>query len=140
MRPHRIAIAILLSLLVGNGSVKLVRAASAKDTIVGVALSPAHFPNFSDHDFQVFFEEAAQIGSHVTWIFQWGSPPPSGSFGVVQGWAQQRGLRFQLWLSPTTLSNDRKEPDLPKSLAGKSFADPEVRRAYIDEVMELAAL
>ncbi len=119
---------------------KSATAASSKDTIVGVALSPAHFPYFSDHDFQVFFDEAAQIGSHVTWIFQWGSPPPSGSFAVVQGWTKQRGLKFQLWLSPTTLSNDRKEPDLPKSLAGKGFADPEVRRTYIDEVMELAEL
>ncbi len=119
---------------------RLARAAAAKDTIVGVALSPAHFPNFSDHDFQTFFDEAAQIGSHVAWIFQWGSPPPSGSFAVVQSWAKRRGLRFQLWLSPTTLSNDRKEPDLPKSLAGKSFADLKVRRAYIDEVTTLAAL
>jgi hypothetical protein len=116
------------------------RGASAKDTIVGVALSPAHFPNFSDHDFLVFFDEAAQIGSHVTWIFQWGSPPPGGSFAIVQGWAKEHGLKFQLWLSPTTLANERKDPDLPKALAGKGFADPEVRRAYIDEVMDLAAL
>jgi len=116
------------------------RGASAKDTIVGVALSPAHFGNFSDHDFEVFFGQAAEIGSHVTWIFQWGSPPPSGSFAVVQRWAKQRGLKFQLWLSPTTLSNERKDPDLPKSLAGKGFADPDVRRVYVDEVMELAAI
>jgi len=119
---------------------ELARGASAKDTIVGVALSPAHFGNFSDRDFQVFFDEAAQIGSHVTWIFQWGSPPPTGSFAVVQGWAKQRGLKLQLWLSPTTLSNQRKDPDLPKSLAGKGFADAYVRRAYIDEVLELAAV
>ncbi len=117
---------------------KLAHAASAKDTIVGTALSPAHFPYFSDHDFQVFFDEAAQIGSHLTWIYQWGSPPPEGSFAIVQGWAKKRGLKLQLWLSPTTLSNERKDPDLPKSLAGKGFADPEVRRAYIDEVIKLA--
>jgi hypothetical protein len=119
---------------------ELARGASARDTIVGVALSPAHFPFFSDRDFNVFFDEAAQIGSHVTWIFQWGSPPPAGSFAAVQGWAKQRGLKCQLWLSPTTLSNERKEPDLPKSLVGKSFADADVRRAYVDEVTELAAL
>jgi hypothetical protein len=118
----------------------LAQSASAKDTIVGVALSPAHFGNFSDHDFEVFFEQAAQMGSHVTWIYQWGSPPPDGSFAVVAGWTKQRGLKLQLWLSPTTLSNERKEPDLPKSLAGKGFADAEVRRAYIDEVMKLAAI
>ena len=140
MRPHQIASAIFLLLLIWSVSIEPARGASAKDTIVGTALSPAHFPNFSDHDFNVFFDEAARIGSHVTWIFQWGSLPPAGSFEVVQGWAKQRGLKFQLWLSPTTLSNDRKDPDLPKSLRGKGFADSEVRRAYVDEVVELAAL
>jgi hypothetical protein len=140
MRPHQIAIAIFSSLLIMGGSIVSVRGAAAKNTIVGVALSPAHFPYFSDADFNAFFDEAAQIGSHVTWIFQWGSPPPSGSFSVVQRWAKQRGLKFQLWLSPTTLSNDRKDPDLPKSLAGKGFADSQVRQAYVKEVLELAAL
>jgi hypothetical protein len=140
MKPHQIASAIFALTLLGGGSMAVARGASAKDTIVGVALSPAHFGNFSDHDFEVFFDQAAEIGSHVTWIFQWGSPPPSGSFAVVQRWSKQRGLRFQLWLSPTTLSNERKDPDLPKSLAGKGFADPDVRRAYVNEVMELAAI
>lgn len=115
-------------------------AASARDTIIGTALSPAHFPNFSEHDFTVFFDEAAQTGSHVTWIFQWGSLPPAASFRVVQGWAKEHGLKFQLWLSPTALTIERRNPDLPKSLQGKSFADADVRRAYTDEVMELAAL
>src|SRR6266403_1608374 len=123
MKPHQIVCAIFFLILIGSGSTQLARGASAKDTIIGSALSPAHFGNFSDHDFQVYFEQAAQSGSHVTWIFQWGSPPPAGSYSVVQGWAKQRGLKFQLWLSPTTLSNERKDPDLPKSLAGKGFAD-----------------
>jgi hypothetical protein len=138
MRQREVALAIFSVLLVGT--MQSAHGALAKDTIVGVALSPAHFPHFSDADFNAFFEEAAQIGSHVTWIFQWGSPPPSGSFSVVQRWAKQRGLKFQLWLSPTTLSNDRKDPELPKSLAGKGFADSEVRQAYVKEVLDLAAL
>ncbi len=126
-------------MLIMSMPMDLARGTSAKDTILGTSLSPAHFGRFTDHDFNVFFNEAAEIGSHVTWIFQWGSPPPSASFALVQGWAQQRGLKLQLWLSPTTLSNDRKDPDLPKSLAGKSFADADVRKAYIDEVLELAS-
>ena len=142
MRARRAAalFAAVLLVLIACGTRERARAASAKDTIIGVALSPAHFPNFTDNDFNVFFDEAAQIGSHVTWIFQWGSLPPTGSFVVMENMARQRGLKFQLWLSPTTLSNDRKQPDLPKSLAGKHFDDVEVRRAYIDEVMDLAAL
>ena len=133
-------VAASLLFLIVAGGLNPARATSAKSTIIGVALSPAHFPYFSDNDFKVFFDEAAQIGSHVAWTFQWGSPPPSGSFAIMQRMAKQRGLKFQLWLSPTTLTNDRKEPDLPKSLAGKHFDDIEVRRAYIDEVMDLAAL
>ncbi len=139
MRFHGIVGTIIL-LLIGSGSIELARGASAKNTIVGTALSPAHFPYFSDHDFKVFFDEAAQIGSHVTWIFQWGSPPPKGSFEVVRGWTKEHALKLQIWLSPTTLGNERKDPDLPKSLAGKGFDDPQVRRAYLDEVMELAAI
>src|SRR5271166_574071 len=140
MRAHRIAAAIVLSILGASLSIRAADGVSAKDTIVGVALSPAHFPHFSDRDFEVFFDETAQIGNHVTWIFQWGLLPPSGAFVVMQNMAKQHGLKFQLWLSPTTLSNDRKDPDLPRSLAGKGFADAGVRRAYIDEVTELAAL
>lgn len=139
MKLYKIAAATLALLLVASGPIEIARGASAKGTILGCALSPAHFGHFTDHDFNVFFDEAAQIGSHVTWIFQWGSPPPSASFAVVHGWAQQRGLKLHLWLSPTTLSNDRKDPDLPKSLAGKSFADADVRKAYVDEVLELAS-
>jgi hypothetical protein len=142
MRSRRAAALLTASLLIliAGGGLLPARGASPKQTIIGVALSPAHFPHFSDHDFEVFFDEAAQIGSHVTWMFQWGSLPPSGNLVLVQNWSKQRGLKFQIWLSPTTLANDRKDPDLPKSLAGKGFADIEVRRAYLDEVMDLAAL
>jgi hypothetical protein len=135
-----ITLALISILPIGAGAIESVYGATARNSIIGVALSPAHFGHFSDHDFQVFFDEAAQIGSHVTWIFQWGSLPPSGSFVVMQSMAQQRGLKFQLWLSPTTLSNDRKDPDLPRKLAGKGFDDAQVRRAYVDEVIDLAAL
>ena len=139
MRLHRIAATTITLMLLVSAPIGLARGGSAKNTILGSALSPAHFGHFTDHDFQTFFDEAAQIGSHVTWIFQWGDLPPSGSYAAVEGWAKQRGLKLQLWLSPTTLSNDRKDPDLPKSLAGKSFADAEVRKAYIDEMLELAS-
>jgi len=139
MQLHRIAATTIALMLIASAPIGLARGDAAKDTILGCALSPAHFGHFTDRDFNAFFDEAAQIGSHVTWIFQWGSLPPSASFPVVRGWASQRGLKLQMWLSPTTLSNDRKLPDLPKSLAGKSFADADVRKAYIDELLELAS-
>jgi hypothetical protein len=140
MKPQQFTGAMVLSILITTASMSMATTtASAKDTIIGVALSPAHFPNFSPNDFNVFFDEAAQVGSQVTWIFQWGSLPSSRSFVVMENLARQHGLKFQLWLSPITLSNDRRQPDLPKSLAGKHFDDLQVRRAYLDEVMDLAA-
>lgn len=140
MRIHRIAAALLGLMLAGSAFMQTARGTTAKDTIIGSALSPAHFGHFTEHDFQTYFDEAAQIGSHVTWIFQWSDLPPPSAFQAIHIWALQRHLRLQLWLSPTTLSNDRKLPDLPKSLAGKGFADAEVRKAYVDEVLELASL
>lgn len=140
MTLPRIAGALISVLLIGSASAAIMPAASAKNTIVGCALSPAHFPHFSDRDFKIFFDQAAQIGSHVTWIFQWGSPPPPEAFIAIRNWTNEQGLKLQIWLSPTTLSNERKDPDLPKSLAGKGFDDVEVRRAYIDEVVKLAAV
>lgn len=140
MRPHQIAGAILLLILLASGSIELARGASAKDTIVGVALSPAHFPYFSDHDFDVFFDEAAQIGSHVTWIFEWESLPPTLHLQVIRDKAARKGLKLHLYLSPIALMGGRKNPAVPKYVGGNSFGDPKVRKAYVDEVLEIAAL
>jgi hypothetical protein len=140
MRPHQIASAIFALMLIGGGSMELAHGASAKDTIVGVALSPAHFPNFSDHDFDIFFEQAAQIGSHVTWIFEWESLTPMLSLHVIHDKATKKGLKLHLDLSPLALFGGRKNPAVSKSVGGNSFGDPIVRRAYIDAVLEIAAL
>src|ERR1700692_1981767 len=102
MRLYKIAAATLGLMLIASGPMEIARGASAKDTILGCALSPAHFSHFSDRDFNVFFDEAAKIGSHVTWIFQWGSPPPSASFAGVQGGGQQRGLKIHMGVRPNT--------------------------------------
>ncbi len=131
---------MILLILLASGSMELARGASAKDTIVGVALSPAHFPYFSDHDFDVFFDEAAQIGSHVTWIFEWESLPPILHLQVICDRAAKKGLKLHLYLSPIALMGGRKNPAVPKSVGSNSFADPKVRKAYVDEALEIAAL
>lgn len=140
MRPHQIASAMFSLILVGGGSMELVRGVSARNSIIGVALSPAHFPNFSDHDFDVFFEQAAQIGGHVTWIFEWESLPPPIAFKVIPERTRQKGLKLTLYLSPIALFGGRKNPAVPKSVGGNSFGDPKVRKAYTDEVLEIASI
>lgn len=43
-------------------------------------------------------------------------------------------------LSPTKLDDKRNTPDLPPSLAGKSFTDTTVRTAFKQKALELASL
>ncbi|HXN85687.1 MAG TPA: hypothetical protein VN867_06425 [Candidatus Binataceae bacterium] len=139
MKFHRFVAAIFATTLIVGASAKSM-SASSKNTIIGVALSPAHFPYPSDRDIDQFFGEAAQIGSHVTWIVEWESLPPTAYFKAVQEKARSHGLKFQLWLSPIALMGGRKNPAIPKSIGGDSFGDANVRRAYIEEVLELASL
>ena len=116
------------------------RAQAHKDTILGVALSPAHTPNFSSADLSVFFDEAAVIGNHIVWICEWESMPPFGQINAVRDMTAARALKFHFYLSPIALFGGRKNPAIPKSVGGTSFADPKVRAAYKNEVLTLAAL
>jgi hypothetical protein len=117
-----------------------VRAQAHKDTILGVALSPAHIPNFSSADLSAFFDEAAVIGNHIVWICEWESMPPFGQIKAVHDMAVADQLKFHFYISPIALFGGRKNPAIPKSVGGTSFADPKVREAYKDEVLTLASL
>ena len=77
MKPQQFTGAMVLSILITTASMSMATTtASAKDTIIGVALfTRALSPTSPPNDFNVFFDEAAQVGSQVTWIFQWGSLP-----------------------------------------------------------------
>lgn len=114
--------------------------AATKDTNLGTAVSPAHFPNFSDRDLHQFFKQAAQIGSHVTLIVEWESMPPMPAFKIIHDLAAQKDLKFHLYLSPIALFGGRKTPAIPKSVGGASFSDPAVRAAYKEQVLTLAAI
>src|SRR5262249_20162019 len=107
---------------------------------LGVALSPAHFPHFSRDDFNQFFDEAAEIGSNVTWICEWESVPTLDQIRFIQMLTVQHGLKFHLYLSPIALSGGRKNPAIPASVGGTSFDDPKVRSAYKEQVLTLASV
>ncbi len=128
------AAALVLSLAARGG------AQAYKNTIVGVALSPAHMPNFSSADLSGFFDQAAVIGNHIVWICEWESMPPFGQIKAVHDMAVSDELKFHFYLSPIALFGGRKNPAIPKSVGGTSFADPKVREAYKDEVLTLASL
>jgi len=48
--------------------------ADAKHTVLGTALTPAHFPAQTDKEVRDAFDEAAQIGSHIAVTVQWDQP------------------------------------------------------------------
>jgi hypothetical protein len=115
------------------------RGMAAKNTNLGTSLTPAHVPHQTDRDMDRFFDEAAQIGSNVTWIVEWVSLPPFPYFQAVGERTHRMGMKFHLYLSPIALAPGRKDPAIPTSVGGASFANPKVRRAYQDEMLALAS-
>lgn len=111
-----------------------------RDTLFGTSLSPAHLPFPSRADFSTFFDEAAAIGSHVTWICEWQTMPTPAQIRIIHNLVKRSGLKFHFYLSPIALTGGRKSPAIPASVGGSSFNDPLVRRAYKDQVLALAAL
>ena len=111
-----------------------------RDTLLGTALSPAHLPFPSRADFNTFFDEAAAIGSHVTWICEWESMPTPAQIKIIQNLVKRSGLKFHFYLSPIALTGGRKSPAIPAAAGGSSFNEAAVRRAYKDQVLALAAL
>jgi hypothetical protein len=130
-----LAMMILAAVAVGAA-----HAGSSKDTILGCALSPAHLPHPSMRDIERSLDETAEIGSHVTWIFEWNAMPPPMALLIIPHKAKERGLKVHLYLSPILLGPGRNQPEIPASVGGTSFSDPKVREAYKSQVLQLAAL
>jgi len=112
----------------------------AKNSLLGVSFSPAHVPFPKDPDIRQFFVEAAEIGSHVTWIVEWVSIPKYEILKVVRDMTARAGMKFHVHLSPIALFGGRRAPAIPAHVGGTSFADSVVRNAYVSEVVNLAAL
>jgi hypothetical protein len=112
----------------------------AKDTLLGSAVSPAHFPDFTDQDLEDYFTKAAAIGSHVVFIEEWVDEVPESFVSILMAKAAARGLAFHLYLSPIEISADRNAPAIPPSVTGTSFGDAPVREAFKAKALALAAL
>ncbi|HYA35060.1 MAG TPA: hypothetical protein VEF03_05545 [Candidatus Binataceae bacterium] len=112
----------------------------ARNTLLGVSFSPAHVPFPKDPDIRQFFVEAAEIGSHVTWVVEWESIPKFEILKAVRDMTARAGMKFHLHLSPIALFGGRKTPAIPAYAGGGSFADSAVRQAYVSEVVNLASL
>lgn len=109
-------------------------------TRLGVAFSPAHYPNPSPEDIKNFFDLAASIGGDVTFITEWKDETPLSTIRTIEDGARARGLAFHLFLSPILLTGSRNAAAVPPSVKGNSFADAQVRKAFIAKALEFAAL
>jgi len=127
--------AVCLALALANES-----GAQAKNTNLGVALSPAHIPFQTGADIDRFFEEAGRIGGHVTWIIEWQSMPPITRIRAIQEQTRRHGLGFHLYLSPIALAGGRRTPATPSAVGEASFRARAVREAFTEQTLELAAL
>lgn len=110
----------------------------------GVALTPRHFPNHTMADVDDSFRLARELGRHAVFIYQWGELDRDVVKTTLAKAAMSRLVAI-VGLSPTTLDQGRKEPDLPASLRARaapnlSFSNPLIRAAYVDAATELARL
>jgi hypothetical protein len=123
------------SLLIGSSAIGAER---------GVAVTPRNFPHHTPADVDEAFSQARELGQHAVFIHQWGDLDLATARAITQK-AWQSGLVPVLGLSPTTLDQGRQELDLPAAVRQRaggniSFANPEIRSAFVGAATELARL
>ena len=109
-----------------------------------MAITPRNFPDHTMADVDEAFTLARQLVEYSVFIYQWGNLDLKVA-RLMMAKSGKAGLKSILGLSPTTLDQGRKELDLPAGVRRKagnkiSFANPVIRKAYIDTVKQLAHL
>ena len=118
---------------------------SLPGTELGVALTPAHFPQHTPRDVDEMFSQGKQVGDTAVFIYQWSQPDFKEVAANVMAASRRAGLKTVLSISPTKLSGTRGELDLPEAVRKKagrnpSFKDKNVYLPYIADVLALARL
>ena len=108
---------------------------SAPQPSFGVAFAPANSLNFSEQDILNALGQVQQLGGHVSFIWNW-STLRDGVDGKKAGvdYMKSQGI-------PTIIQLDAHEfgvVEPPLDVAGTSFADPDLRQRFIDDVVILA--
>ena len=122
--------------------IKIKRPFTKFDT--GIAITPRNFPAHSGEDVDAAFQRAAGIAGHAVFIYQWHALNINVVRLMVEK-SKKSGLKTILGLSPTTLDQGRKELDLPPAIRRKagsrvSFANPVIRKAFVESARALAGL
>ncbi len=111
-----------------------------KNTILGTAFTPAHFPGSSAEDVKDTFRLANELGNHVILISEWDSDMDPNNIKIVRDFTHAQGMKFHLHISPISLDNQRQDPAIPKRAGGDSFGNASVRTAFIAHALSMAEL
>lgn len=108
---------------------------AAKDTLLGVEIIPANFPNSSVDDITRSLGLASLIGSHASKIWPWGDVAALPFTGAMVTLSRQFGLKTLLQMGTIFLG----DPAPPEGYV-KSFADPATRAKFLADVRTLALM
>ena len=107
----------------------------AKDTIFGVALTPANLGGGTSTDWAASLDKAAQVGGTVMLDYTWGSNQTMSDLQQQVNLARERGLKVSIQFSSATTAVITPTGGLPPT-----FADPRTRISFHLTLRQLAAM
>lgn len=122
----RCALALVLAL-------PAAQALAAKDTIFGIELIPAHFPNSSSQDFVDTLSLTAQAGGHSSLIWHWSDTQTRDQIPAIVAGMRQFGLKSLVQVGAIFLN----APGPPEGYV-KSFGDTWTRVRFLNDVTMIA--
>src|SRR5687767_5418474 len=126
--------AIAVCLLVTSLS-NSAHAQTAKDTPFGTELVAANFPHSTVTEVINALTLSAAIGGHSCFTWHWGDPnSPRSGVVTLPGVLRQFGLKSVIQFGASFLG----DPAPPQGYAA-SFADPQTRARFLDDVSVVAA-
>ncbi len=109
----------------------------------GTYFAPRNFPasilELRDKEIEEYFTDLREVGDHSSQLVRWDEPELEGHMKEIVKRIKAHGFKVHLHLDPLT-GWSHATPAPPKSLGKTSFGDPEVRNAFIQKLLEFAAL
>ncbi len=99
---------------------------------------PASFLNMQQQEIDEYFARALEIGDHTSVLMRWDEQELQGLTKQVLDQAKKKGLKVHIHLDPLT-GWSHAEAAPPDPLKGRHFSDAEVRQAFINETLKIAA-
>lgn len=110
-----------------------------QNKFMGVAPTPAGFPNSTYNQITQAFDLSAQIGDRSILVLDWKtfSTTAVQLAQLYSNESKKRNLKFQLFINPLTTISGRAIPSIPSTLNSQSFSNPLVRVAFKILVLQI---